>query len=112
MLQNLLFCALLQMLWPGDKTACDKVGINPLLGDISYYYMFGKLPGKSTDEDLRIKTHLLFVEEMLRRKESGHLDHDLQKRRVLMLNLLHEYAVAGVYPSNFDSSNERRPCFI
>jgi hypothetical protein len=112
MLQNLLFCALLQMLWPGDKTSCDKIGINPLLGDLSYYYRFGKLPGKSTNEDLRIKTHLLFVEEMLRKKESGHLTAELRKSRAQLLDRLHEYAVAEMYPSNYDSPNERKPCFI
>lgn len=42
--------------------------INPLIKDASFVDKFGRQPNAATDEDLRIKTHLEYVENFLRQK--------------------------------------------
>ena len=85
--------------------------VNSLLGDISFVNKFGVHPDSATDEDLRINTHLEFVENLLRQKDISDLAVPLQQKRIYLLDLLHEYRTAGIFPRNFDYKN-RRPCFI
>jgi hypothetical protein len=85
--------------------------INPVIGDISYIKKFGHAPAASTPDQLRIKTHLEYVAELLRQKDVSHLSPELQKNRTHLLDLLYSYAEAGVFPVNYDRY-ERRPCFI
>src|SRR5438876_2576218 len=106
---NLFFSAP-SLIFAGNKNFSDAV--NSVIGDISYIAKFGRLPNRGTNEALRIKTHLQFVEEQLRSKNVSFLSESLQKRRSEMLNLLQEYLENGVFPSNYDYKNERRPCFI
>jgi hypothetical protein len=86
--------------------------VNPLLGDAGYLARFGVQPGPDTDEDLRIRTHLEYVENLLRNKDASHLSPAMHKTRGLMLDLLREYHSAGVFPRNYDHPGKRRPCFI
>ena len=90
----------------------DKDSVNAVIGDISYEEEFGSEPDKNADEQTRIKTHLKYVEEKLRKKDVSHLSPELRKRRAEMLDLLHDYRTAGEFPVNYDYPNERRPCFI
>src|SRR5215216_4015200 len=86
--------------------------INPVIGDQSFIQSFGIRPGAATDEQLRIQTHLRFVEQKLRSEKDKRLSRRQQIKREKILNLLHEYWTRGVFPSNFDYPDERRPCFI
>jgi hypothetical protein len=86
--------------------------INPVIGDISFIEKFGALPDKFTDENLRIKTHLEFVEKLLRNNYADNLSADLKSKRNFLLDKLHEYWMSGSFPKNYDYSNERKPCFI
>lgn len=86
--------------------------INAVIGDISFLKKFGTWPGQKTNEDLRIKTHLDYAESLLRNKDVSHLPQHLQQKRQHVLNLLHNYWTAGIFPRNYDHGESRRPCFI
>jgi len=86
--------------------------VNPLLGDISFENKFGYKPDATTDNNLRIKTHLEYVENLLRNKDVSELSADLQKKRSHLLDLLHDYWTNGVFPKNYDYTDQRKPCFI
>ncbi len=86
--------------------------VNSLLGDISYEMKFGHKPNAMTDNYLRIRTHLEYVENLLRNKNVSHLSTDLQTKRKHLLNLLHNYWTKGNFPKNYDYIGQRKPCFI
>ena len=90
----------------------SKQSVNPVIGDISFEKKFGYKPTASTDNELRIKTHLEYAENMLRQKDVPLLSPMLIKNRNRMLDLLHKYWKNGVFPKNFDYPEERKPCFI
>jgi hypothetical protein len=85
--------------------------VNPILGDISYENKFGYKPDATTD-NLRIQTHLAFVEDLLRKKDVSDLSKDIQNKRIHHLNLLKEYRTNGLFPKNYDYPGQRKPCFI
>ena len=86
--------------------------INAIIGDESYVSKFGVLPVATNNEDLRIKTHLEYVENLLRKKDVTGLDEAQNERRELLLDLLHDYWTAGIFPRNYDYQNQRMSCFI
>lgn len=86
--------------------------INPLIGDISFIEKFGYQPNTNTNNELRIQTHLEYVENLLRDKDVSSLSPELQKSRKLMLDLLHAYWTTGIFPKNYDYAVQRKPCFI
>lgn len=86
--------------------------INPLLGDASYVARFGTVPSATAAEDLRIQTHLAYVEQVLRARPVAHLPARLRQRRAHSLNLLRAYWQAGVFPRNYAYAGRRQPCFI
>lgn len=86
--------------------------INPILGDKSFVNKFGHVPDAKTNEDLRIKTHLEYVEYLLRQKDVSNLTKKEQRKRNHLLDLLHDYWTAGIFPRNYDIADERKPCFI
>jgi hypothetical protein len=97
---------------------CNKLSVdhsqvvNPLLGDISYEGKFGHKPDAMTDNNLRIRTHLEYVENLLRNKDVSDLSADLQTKRNHLLELLHCYWTNGLFPKNYDYADQRKPCFI
>jgi hypothetical protein len=86
--------------------------INPVLGDKSFVSKFGHSPDATTNNELRIKTHLEYVENLLRQKDVSNLTRKEQKKRNHLLDLLHDYWTAGVFPRNYDYADQRKPCFI
>ncbi len=86
--------------------------VNPVIGDESYLETFAELPQAKTNNELRVKTHLKYVEQMLRSKDVSHLNAELQAQRTYLLNLLREYYQRGKFPENHHASGERKPCFI
>ena len=86
--------------------------INPVLHDESYQVAFGVLPDATTDEQDRIQIHLFYAEYLLRKANINNLTADQQANRGFIVDLLHQYAVAGVFPTNREHPDERRPCFI
>jgi hypothetical protein len=94
------------------QSAKDPHAVNPILGDRSYSVKFGQAPTASTDDRTRVATHLAYVEGLLRQQSVSHLSPALQQQRAHVLDLLHQYVVAGVFPKNFEYVDKRVPCFI
>lgn len=86
--------------------------INPVVGDTSYLIAFGTLPDETADEQLRIRTHLLYVEQLLRSEKCDHLAREDRNARAAILDHLHVYALRGRFPQNTVYAGQRRPCFI
>ena len=94
----------------GESRTCQAV--NSVVGDISFVERFGRLPDASADEDLRIRTHLAYIENLLRQRGANDMPFELRRRRARLLDLLHAYWSAGDFPRNFGHPGERMPCFI
>ncbi len=112
----IFFLALLIM-----GAACNKVNsvkkefkqsINAVIGDISFIEKFGQRPDIYTDENLRIITHLAYVEKLLRNRINSSLSEDQVTKRANMLKLLSEYTKNKQFPKNLDFPAQRIPCFI
>lgn len=86
--------------------------INAVLGDVSFVKKFGTAPTPASGEALRIRTHLEYVETLLRAEDVSHLSWALRERRAALLDKLHEYRLTSAFPTNLDFPQERRPCFI
>lgn len=110
---SVLFCFLLigACRQEGSEEKVPDDAINPVIGDISYIEAFGERPEGSVDEEVRIRTHLEYVEERLRAKDVSGLSPELREKRSELLDMLREYRKAGEFPSNFDHE-ARTPCFI
>jgi len=105
----ILFCSLLMV---SVLSAQKLQEINPLLHDTSFIAAFGVAPDQTTDEQLRIQTHLFYTEQLLRNIDPATLTSSQKEKRSFILDLLHQYALAGRFPVNRDYPGERRPCFI
>lgn len=86
--------------------------INAVLGDVSFVKKFGIAPTPVSGERLRIRTHLEYVEALMRAEDVSHLSPTLRERRAALLDKLHEYRLTSAFPTNLDFPQERRPCFI
>ncbi len=86
--------------------------INPIIGDESFVRKFQTTPDATTNELLRIQTHLSYVEAILRIKDLSHLNKKQKRQRAIALDLLHQYWTNGIFPKNYDYEESRRPCFI
>ena len=86
--------------------------INSVLGDKSYVAKFGVSPTTSTNDNLRIRTHLEYVETNLRATSTAHLSQNALLNRNELLNALHDYWTNNVFPSPSVEYVGRKPCFI
>lgn len=112
-LKIILSLTVATLLWSCNRQSVDDgQTINPLLGDISFTSKFGHQPDSKTNEDLRIKTHLEYVENLLRQQDISGLSPELQQKRNHLLDLLHNYWTAGIFPRNYDYKDQRQPCFL
>lgn len=86
--------------------------VNSIIGDISYVEKFGISPTSLTDEDIRLATHLEYVEQKLREAHISHLSSDLKNNRTQLLNYLNDYINQGKYPRNYVNPEHRQSVFI
>jgi hypothetical protein len=86
--------------------------VNPVVGDASYLARFGHQPRANTSDFERIQTHLAYAEQQLRQHTPAGLPTTQRQRRAHLLDLLHAYWQAGVFPSNEAPDGQRHPCFI
>ena len=64
--KHILLLALITIITSSHKTI-DKINtghVNPIIGDISYVEEYGNMPSDNTNENIRIKTHLKYVEDL------------------------------------------------
>jgi hypothetical protein len=85
--------------------------VNPVIHDESYIARFGSQPAEASDETERVRTHLSYVEQLLR-TTSRQLTATQQANRTKVLDHLRDYWQAGKFPVNRAYAGERRPCFI
>ncbi|MFT5822983.1 MAG: hypothetical protein ACI8ZM_004240 [Crocinitomix sp.] len=86
--------------------------VNSIIGDKGFEAIMGYHPNSNSNENLRVKCHLLYVSYVLRQKNCTHLSEKQQRKRVKALDLLQQYALAGKYPKNKSEKPARKPCFI
>ena len=86
--------------------------VNALLHDESYIASFGVIPDIATNEQERIQTHLSYVEQLLRTAHATNLTNNQQANRSFILDILQQYWTCGIFPTNRDYPDERKPCFI
>lgn len=97
---------------PDPASAAPRVEpVNAVIGDESYLATFGELPTTATAEDVRLRTHLAYVEGLLRARDVSHLTPRQRMNRALQLDRLHDYWQAGVFPRNTQRPG-RSPVFI
>jgi hypothetical protein len=111
-LRLLLLSALTAALLAGCSHREDPQAVNALLGDAGFIARMGFRPGPATDETLRIRLHLAYVEQLLRKSDHPGMTDPLLQRRQRMLALLQAYREAGRFPRNRDFPGQRVPCFI
>ena len=86
--------------------------VNGVLGDESFIATFGRRPEPGDSEGLRLRTHLVYVEQLLRERPVDHLSEEQRTARARNLDRLHDYWTAGVFPRNTVMSHRRTPVFI
>lgn len=86
--------------------------VNVVVGDASYVARFGNTPTAATPDFVRIQTHLAYAEGRLRQHAPAGLPAAQRQRRTQLLDLLHRYWQAGVFPHNEAPDGQRHPCFI
>jgi hypothetical protein len=100
------------MVYVSTSFGAAQQKVNAILGDVSYIQKFGYAPNENTNEQIRIQTHLEFVESILRVRDVSKMPKALRENRNKMLNLLHDYWTRAEFPVNYDHSGTRIPCFI
>lgn len=85
--------------------------VNAILGDESFIQAYHQKPDDNAYELLRLQAHLSYVEALLRNKDMSELSVVQKEKRAAVLQLLHQYWVAGIFPKNAVYPY-RRPCFI
>lgn len=96
----------------GAGSPKNQKAVNTLLGDKSYLHTFGEYLTEKVPEQVRIKTHLQYVESILRSRSVDHLTKEQQRNRFTHLKHLREYYQAGNFPHNDGHPDARRPTFI
>jgi glutathione S-transferase len=95
----------------GQRLA-EVAPVNAVVGDTSYVARFGEAPTAATPDFVRIQTHLAYAEQQLRQRTPAGLPATQRQRRAQLLDLLHSYWQAGVFPRNEAPDGQRHPCFI
>lgn len=95
-----------------DGAATNVQPVNALVGDAGYLAAFGALPDANVSEDLRIETHLAYVERLLRARPVDHLTPEQVRQRRGALDHLRSYRTRGGFPRNMTHPGRRIPVFI
>ncbi|HEY5451921.1 MAG TPA: hypothetical protein VIQ54_24375, partial [Polyangia bacterium] len=85
--------------------------INPLIGDESFFATFARWPSADDANELRVRTHLAYVERRLRTVDDVDLPPALREARRRNLDLLRAYWMTGVFPAGENPAG-RQPTFV
>lgn len=94
-----------------EKETFHTDTVNAVLGDVSFTERFGSTPDDLTPEKTRIKTHLGYVVDILKKADTSSLTNSQKENRTTLIGLLEDYKKAGIFPENHHFEN-RRPVFI
>ncbi len=112
-LSTILTLIIVTIFWSfGNQNKEHAPTVNSLIGDISFVSKFGHSPTATDDENLRIKTHLEYVENLLRQKDVSAMPEAQREKRNHLLDILHKYWTAGIFPRNYNHPHKRVRCFI
>ena len=75
---------------PTAKAAHATEPVNAVLGDASYIARFGHRPSPGASETVRLRTHLAYVEQLLRARSTDHLTPEQRAARTRHLDRLHD----------------------
>lgn len=92
-------------------SSSEKDSINPVIGNASYWSVFGHSPQNETCDSTRIATHLSYAHQLLLENTLDQADSEIKNKRLALLNLLDEYIQRGKFPIN-SAKEGRAPCFI
>ncbi len=113
--KGLISCLTFLFTWlsvnPSWSRPVLQTTVNAVLRDQSYYQRYGTFPDAQTSEQLRIQTHLLYVEKLLKSHVPKSIPAKLYPRRQQMLKLLKQYIHNDIFPSQ-QAYRGRRPHFI
>jgi len=112
-----LLCSLIVMFVLAGAATGASAGrpepVNAVWGDASFVAAFGRSPRAGDYDQLRIQTHLAFVEQWLRAHEELAIGAAQRARRHAALDALARYTARGEFPRRGDDGyGERRPRFI
>jgi hypothetical protein len=85
--------------------------VNAVLGNESFRRIHGTAPGPATSDRHRLRTHLAYVEALLRARARPDLSSARRARRHALLDSLRAYRRAGRFPRNTEVPG-RSPVFI
>lgn len=74
--------------------------VNAVLGDASWVALYGERPGPDVPDAERIRTHLAYVDTLLRERDVSDLSPELQLARARNLDRLSAYRIADMFPEN------------
>ncbi|NOQ72203.1 MAG: hypothetical protein GQ574_09395 [Crocinitomix sp.] len=100
------------ILFSATNLGAKNQPVNSLIGDKGFAVIMGHYPNSNSNENLRVKCHLLYVAHVLKQKNCDHLSQNLQNKRAKAIDLLQQYALKGKYPKNKYHEATRKPCFI
>lgn len=105
----------LQYVEPTPKSRADNdepvEPVNAVIGNQSFRAVHGRAPSSQTPEHLRLRTHLAYVESVLRQRDISHLSAEQRTNRTHLLDALHDYWIEGQFPRNTETS-DRTPVFV
>ena len=90
------------MLYVSSLFGAKQQTVNAILGDISYIQKFGHAPCENTNEQIRIQTHLEFVESILRLRDVSNMPKALQEK--MIQKPLH-IVLPGLNPQHLDGGS-------
>lgn len=90
----------------------EEIPVNAVIGDESYMALYGQKPPPGTPDSVRIRTHLIYVENLLRNRTPAGLTPQQQQNRSRYLDLLNTYIDKAEFPSNDGHPDNRRPVFL
>ena len=101
----ILFSAAVLYLLLSDELEPSSKTINAAIGDESYVQIYGTHPGEDVPFSVRIRTHLEYVESILRNRPVDHLTEEQKKNRGLLLDHLEDFMMTEKFSSS-DKNNE------
>jgi len=95
----------------GGSPTASTTPVNAVLGNESFRRVHGASPTRETPDRLRLRTHLAYVEALLRARLRPTLTPPQRTRRQALLDSLRSYRRAGRFPRNTEVPG-RSPVFI
>lgn len=77
----LVFAALLFFIECEPPLSNHWQTVNSIIGDVSFFDKYGHLPDRSTSNELRVRAHLEYVENLLRKKDPHKPSDNVKVRR-------------------------------